>query len=513
LSSVKLSQAFFKSGLPHEPGWVDKIKLVLPDDYLPFEHQYSGTNLISVHDRAGLFDEAGAGKTLCLQLNALWRVSYGNKVLGLMPPVLLKQFHEALHNSFPDIEQYVSCEVFRGTPKQRQKLIERYQEYGWPDILLMTYQLFSGTKARPGYHLKMKDLDYSVLIADEAQALNNCDSKLHKRVFRYAGGREIEGDNSAALVLATGTPSHTRAEDCYGLIRLMSPYAYGSKSEFDRLHLEIDTIKIDQGEGKVISYDKVVGYNNLDVLTINLYAHSRRVEKKDVAPDMPPKIHTPIPLEMDPAHKTLYKKMIDERLLEVDGRLIDLTQESALRQAALQCISNPGKYSDKPIHNVMEEWLDGLLETIGIEHTKLFVIAHYNSTVAHLASYLSQYNPVILNSTVTNKDKSVEAFQKDDNCRVCIAHPKSGGTGLNFQKVCSNVAVYEAPDSPGDLSQAEDRVHRVVGTDETVNIWMPYAVGTLAARKIRRLVEKDSYINAVVGDRDALLGDLFDREN
>ena len=73
------------------------------------------------------------------------------------------------------------------------------------------------------------------------------------------------------------------------------------------------------------------------------------------------------------------------------------------------------------------------------------------------------------------------------------------------------MAVYEPPDSPGDLSQAEDRVHRVVGTDSTVNVWMPYATGTLAARKIKRLVKKDYYINRVVGDREALLGDLFDK--
>ena len=511
MSKIKLGKAFHTSGLPYQPGWVDEISVELPDDYTIFEHQYSGTNLLGVNTRAGLFDEAGAGKTMCLQLNALWRISYGNKVLGLMPPVLLKQFHSELHDKFPGIEDYVRCEIFRGTPAQRAKMVERYEIEGWPEILLMTYQLFNGTKSRPGLWRPMKERDYSVLIADEAQALNNCDSKLHKRVFNYVGGREVDAPTSNALVLATGTPSHTRAEDCYGLVRLMSPYAYGSKSEFDRLHLEIKTIKIDQGEGKVISYDQVVGYNNLDLLTVNLYAHSRRVEKRDVAPDMPPKIHTPIPLELTPPHKTLYKKIIDERLLEVDGRLIDLTQESALRQAALQCITNPNKYSDKPVSNVMEEWLDGLLETIGIEHTKLFIVAHYNDTIAHLKTYLKQYNPVVLNSTVTNKDHSVEAFKNHSNCRICIAHPKSGGTGLNFQKVCSNVAVYEAPDSPGDLSQAEDRVHRVVGTDATVNIWMPYATGTLAARKIKRLVKKDYHINRVVGDRKALLGELFDR--
>ena len=227
MSKIKLGKAFHTSGLPYQPGWVDEISVELPDDYTIFEHQYSGTNLLGINTRAGLFDEAGAGKTMCLQLNALWRISYGNKVLGLMPPVLLKQFHSELHDKFPGIEDYVRCEIFRGTPAQRAKMVERYEIEGWPEILLMTYQLFNGTKSRPGLWRPMKERDYSVLIADEAQALNNCDSKLHKRVFNYVGGREVDAPTSNALVLATGTPSHTRAEDCYGLVRLTAPMILG----------------------------------------------------------------------------------------------------------------------------------------------------------------------------------------------------------------------------------------------------------------------------------------------
>ena len=139
MAKISLSNALFKSGIPHEIPWASKTDLVLPNDHLPFKYQYSGANLLAVHERAALFDEAGTGKTISLQLNALWRVGTGNKVLGLMPPSLLDQFHTSFFETFPGIGQYVTCEIFAGTIMQRQGLVNRHNDLGLPDILLMTY--------------------------------------------------------------------------------------------------------------------------------------------------------------------------------------------------------------------------------------------------------------------------------------------------------------------------------------------------------------------------------------
>lgn len=500
MARIKLSKALRESGIAHDIYWADAVTINLPNDHLPFPHQYEGVNLMCTYDRSGLFDEAGTGKTLAMHISALWRIGCGNKVIALMPPVLLKQFYQELFDKFEDVGQYITVEIFRGTPTQRNKMISRYNQEGWPDLLLMTYDLFRGSRKYPGYSDLLKKSDYTMIYADEAQALNNVSSRVHKKVYSFIGGKNTERAD-AGLVLSTATPSHTKLEQCYGLIKMKTPHAYGTKKEFERLHVEFNPH---------VEWDEVIGYHNLDVLTVNLYSQARRVEKADVAKDMPPKINTLIPVELEPAHRKLYKKLLDERILELEDKFIDAVQASALRQTALQLVTNPNHYSDKPIKNNMEEALQALLDSINLDEHKVFILAHFNSTIDRLAEILKQYNPATLNSQTRDKDASKEAFLEDDKCRVLIAHPKSGGAGLNLQSVCAYVIFYECPDSPGDITQASERVHRIVGTNGTVNIYFLSPTGTWAANKITKVVDKAMDINSVVGDKKALLADLFD---
>ena len=514
MSTILLSEALENSFVSADDiWWADQVVITLDDDYLPFAHQYNGTNLLCTNVRAGLFDEAGTGKTMALHMNALWRIGCGNKVIGLMPPALLTQFYEELHNKFRGVENFITVEILQGTKAQRKKMTDRYDTEGWPDLLLMTYDLFRGSKPKKvkdakggvtlvsadGYHKRLKKADYSVLIADEAQALNNPSSRIHKKVYSFIGGKNIDRQD-AALVLSTATSCHTRLEQCYGLIRLKSPKAYGTKAEFERLHIEFNSHS---------PYREIIGYENLDILILNLYASARRVEKKDVAPDMPDKITTAIPVTLDPAHYKLYRKLLNERMLELEEGLVDALQQNALRQTALQLVTNPNKYSDVKIKNNMEEMLALQLDSIDLKLTKVFILAHFNTTVARLMEFLKEYNPVSMNSHTKSKEASRLAFLNDPECRIMIAHPKSGGAGLNLQSVCNNVIFYECPDSPGDITQASERVHRIVGTDSAVNIYFFSPERTWAATKIEKVVAKALDINKVVGDKKALMEDLF----
>ena len=512
MSTISLSDALHKSGISHSISWADNVIVTLPEDYLPFEHQYDGVNLLCTYDRAGLFDEAGTGKTLALHINALWRIGCDNKVVALMPPALLRQFYEELHNKFQGVSDFVTTEILQGTKAQREKMVARYEIEGWPDLLLMTYDLFRGSKPKKvkengaiklvsmdGYHARLKKEDYSVIIADEAQALNNPSSRIHKKVYKFIGGKNLD-KAEAALVLSTATSCHTRLEQCYGLIRLKSPKAYGTKAEFERLHIEFNPHS---------PFREIIGYENMDLLVMNLYSQARRVEKKDVAPDMPDRISTLLPVTLDPAHFKLYRKLLNERMLELEDGLIDALQQNALRQAALQLVTNPNKYSDTPIKNNMEEMLTLQLDSIDLGLTKVFILGHYNSTVERLMEFLKQYNPVSMNSHTKNKEASRKAFLEDPKCRIMIAHPKSGGAGLNLQSVCNNVIFYECPDSPGDITQASERVHRIVGTDATCNTYFLSPDRTWAATKIQKVAVKALDINKAVGDRKALMEDLF----
>ena len=488
-----------KSGIQDviEIPWSNTVSL--REGIVPFEHQLSGINLLHSYERAGLYDQTGTGKTLPIQAYSLYRAGEGHKVIALMPPALLLQFYESFYETFEGLEDKVTIEIFRGNPKQRNKILERWDREGCPDITMMTYNLFRGAGKNPGYANEFKKRGYNVLIADEAQALRNSSSGIHKKVYNFVGGKK-DTLGEYALVLSTGTPSHTHLEQNYGLIRLITPRAYGTKSEYERLHV----IK-----NYSSPFKEIIGYDNFDIMTINLYARARRVEKKDVAKDLPEKIHTVVPVDLDPAHMRLYKKLLDERVLELDGTFIDALQDQALRQIALRLVTDPNSFSDATIVNNMESTLLELVENIDLERTKVLVFIHFNDTADRLKVLLSEYKPAVVNGRTKNKEVEIKRFLHDDTCRVMIAHPLSAGAGLNLQSVCSDVIFYECPDSPGDLVQAEDRVHRISGTKETVNVYFLSPRNTWAAKKIRQVQKKDAMINKVVGDKTSLLNDLF----
>ena len=57
------------------------------------------------------------------------------------------------------------------------------------------------------------------------------------------------------------------------------------------------------------------------------------------------------------------------------------------------------------------------------------------------------------------KQRSVDAFQNDDNTRLIILNYRSGGTGLTLT-AASNVLFVEFPWTYSDCCQAEDGAHR-----------------------------------------------------
>jgi SNF2 family DNA or RNA helicase len=498
--SISFEELMLQSGIPEAQNipWAGQLKL--PDHIVPFPHQISGTNLLcGDFERCALYDQTGTGKTLPIQSAALYRVGSGHKVVGLMPPSLLTQFYCSFHDTFIGLSEFVKVEIFKGTTGQRKKMVERWDQTGLPDILLMTYGLFRGSGKFPGASAMLKSFGYNLLICDEAQALRTSSSAIHKKVYNYVGGKKDDA-GKFGLILSTGTPSHTHLEQNYGLIRLVTPRAYGSKSEYERLH-------VIRNHGS--PFKEITGYDNYDVMTMNLYARARRVEKKDVAKDMPDKLHTIIPVTLSTAHMNLYNQLLNERMLELDGKFIDAVQDQALRQIALRLVSCPQDFSDSKITNEMEASLLGWLDTIDLQRTKVLVFIHFNDTASRLMELLAEYRPALINGMVTNKDKPIHRFLHEETCRIMIAHPLSAGAGLNLQSVCSDVMFYECPDSPGDLVQAEDRVHRITGTKDTVNVYFLSAENTWAAKKIRQVYVKDEIINRVVGDKVALLHDLF----
>ena len=491
---------------------------LIPMPHEPFPHQIPALKKMLEYDRVGLFDDAGTGKTLPLQAYAALFALLGNKVIVCMPPALLGQFAETYAEFFAGIDAYLHIATFRGTVKQRDKMTEEWNRCNtWPDVLLMTYQMFSSfhhlktkkdktvrRKNMPSYIKKgvtrdakhrLLDKGYNVLVLDESQAVKTISSAITKKVNRYINHDDCN------LVLSTGSPLGNTPEDCYAPIKMLTPWIYATKAAFERKHI-IRNIHS--------PFKEIEEFINLDVLHINMFKQARRVTKEEVTKDLPEKLVSAIPVELSAAHKKLYRSLLTARILEFDGQVLDATNASKLRMTALQLISNPLNYMDagSTIDNNLFEACDQLIDSIDPKQHKIIIFSNFKATVAALKERYSEYNPATINSDTKDPNAERIRFTSDDSCRIIILNYIAGGVGLNLQ-IASYIIMFEPTGVPSQWHQAVARAHRAGQLADYVNVYLLDALHTYASRIIKNLIEKDEVANEVIRDPNKLLRELL----
>jgi len=447
--------------------------------------------------RYGDFSDPGCGKSLTSYLYLTAVMMNGRKAIAVMPPGLTEQYLEKYYEAIDVEAAGISTSLLNQTPVHRQKLYAKWNKEGWPDLLVMGYQMFLREGAK---YLRGKG--YNTFVADEAHSLKTASSKTHKLFKIFL--KDLEAPR---VLLMTGTPMPTTPECAYGVVSILSPVAYKSKAQFDRKHL----VKTQMGNFRV-----TVGYKNLDTLSENLYVNAQRVTKEEVLTLKKPNV-IPIDVNMATSHKKLYRKLLDERMLEFDGDIVPAIQSQTLRRYAMQVASNPNAYSDKPIQGNTLPRLDAILDSLGVvkfnksqvsggtkQLTKVMIFAWYKDTITMLAEHLAHLNPAIIDgSHDTNTNKKI--FIEDDTCRVVIVQPRSGGVGLDgMQNVCHNVVFFEPVTSPGEFDQAASRLIRS-GQKKVVNVYVFNIRGTVFTRAIRVMLGRAEDVKTVV----LKIGDLM----
>lgn len=526
-----LAEFWQAANIPGTPGWAYGIDL----PRTPFLHQITDLNHLAVHTRSGLFNDPGTGKTFPAQAHILWLVSLGNKAVCAMPPVLVKQFRDSFHANFPGIEKHVRIETFQGDVDARNQLIADWEARGWPDVLIMSFDMFSGKspteilslvkKRRKSAEKKglcpeqasiLSPADeanqttwlakgYNHLTLDEATAVKTPSSDLHKAVKQFAGP---DGAESNGLVLMTGSPVENNLTDLYGLIKLITPKRYASFKTFERLHCVMTYGR----------FPKLVGFQNQDYAYQSLYLHGRRVTKKE-ATDLPPRLVSEIRVDLAPRHLKLYKQLVKDRVLEIGDKVIDATTASSLYVKSQRMLLCPELFHYHETHgewkveNTLLTALDELIHSLG--GRKLILFCWFTESVRKLGMHYAKLNPAFLYGEVTGADREQmkQKFINDNSCRLMIANPRSGGVGVDgLQGVCSHAAFIEPIGVPGLFEQAISRVHRTGQKAESINIYLFTAMSTVAVKLRNDLARKEAEANSVVRDSKVLLGELMGTE-
>lgn len=121
---------------------------------------------------------------------------------------------------------------------------------------------------------------------------------------------------------------------------------------------------------------------------------------------------------------------------------------------------------------------------------KVVLFAHHKDLIAKLSAGLAQFSPVVLtgDTEMADRQAAVDRFQTDPACRVFLGSITAAGVGLTLT-AAAHVVFAELDWVPGNVSQAEDRCHRI-GQRSSVLVQHLVLSGSLDARMARILVAK-----------------------
>ena len=137
---------------------------------------------------------------------------------------------------------------------------------------------------------------------------------------------------------------------------------------------------------------------------------------------------------------------------------------------------------------------------------KAIVFCNFEATVEWFMDQLPQDSAVRLTGKESRKqrDRAVQTFQHNPDCRWFVANIKAAGVGLNLT-AATYVFFVSRPWTPADQEQAEDRAYRI-GQKRRVEIYIPIVPDTID-EQIRSLIlnkkkiTEDVLIGAVEADK------------
>jgi SNF2 family DNA or RNA helicase len=457
----------------------------------PFElrpYQEQEFTYLCEFDRTGNYAEPGTGKTTMATHHALHRRIAQPKIQWLiaMPPILLLQWELWLARvKHKASGKPLSTTVYAGTPAQRKALPLT------SEFILVSYGILKNDFDYLHDYFERRELG---IIADEATAIKNTESQTHKAINLIAENRPLQ--------LLTGTPVN-KPGDSYAYIKLIAPGVYRNRRQFDRLHMPLGD-----------DYGNVAQWHNLELMAQNMRVQTSRILRREVRKELPPVIYTPVHYKLAPAHLKLYRRLVEERLVEfADGTEIDAISAQALRSSLQQIVVNWGEFANDPrCKPAALEIVEETLEEIGDK--KLVVVANFRRSNHYLHTTLAEYGAVAIYGDVTPKGKqdALRAFISDPACRVLLVQPESAGYGIDgLQDVASDMLFLEAPTTPTPFQQVVARLDRD-GQLDVVHVRVAIAQGTVQVSMFNNLLNNDDLAYRVQGGYENLRRAVYGSE-
>jgi SNF2 family DNA or RNA helicase len=321
---------------------------------------------------------------------------------------------------------------------------------------------------------------YMAMVFDEAHVLSNPATNAFQGTYQLLFTRNMD------FLEMTATPCTTELRSAYGHIRLKTPEAYNSLDHFDRLHTLWQV---------GAPHKTPAGYRDIPVIEAHLNNKAVRRRQDEVLDLKQPNLieHW---VELEYKHAEVYRTLLEQRILELGDEILVARNQQALRQMALQLITNIEKFSDVMLDDQPLENLREIINHVGDE--KVAVFCNFQDTVRKIEREFKHLNPALVYGP-SDVQANVDKFNNDPSCKLIILNYQSGGAGFNLQDVCRYVVFFEPTGSPGMLVQALGRVQRQ-GQESLVIAWIFRYAATISSKLLSKAFSRASDIKEVMDD-------------
>lgn len=402
-------------------------------------YQKNGYAWLNYMDKLGfgacLADDMGLGKTLQVltYLEKLRKREKNARVLLIVPASLLGNWQREAEKFAPKLDLLI---LHGSSAPVLGKLVSEEPAF----LNITTYGMIPRIK-------ELKDINWTCIILDEAQAIKNPATKQTKEIKKLSGRMRIA---------MTGTPIENDLTNLWSLFDFLNKGLMGTSAEFGQF-----TKRLKEHPEKYAQLKSMVAPFML-----------RRVKTdKSIIADLPEKLESIDYAALSKKQVVLYRKTVEEmeeRILNSEGierRGVVLATIIKLKQIC----NHPDQYLGQETFSGDDSGkfalLKSICETIYEKRERVLVFTQFREITEYLAQFLKEIfhtDGYVLHggTPVSRRSKIVEAFQGDAYVPYIVLSVKAGGTGLNLTKA-NHVIHFDRWWNPAVENQATDRAFRI----------------------------------------------------
>ena len=323
--------------------------------------------------------------------------------------------------------------------------------------------------------------EYDMVVIDEFHRIKSVKTdwtKIIKRAFR---------DTVDKKILISGTAIKSRPMEFFSGLNFMDPEMWNSSHDY--------------GIRYCAAYETNFGWDysgasNLEELFTRISPYFLRRLKKDDLSQLPPKTYTEIEIELTPAQRTEYNRLLKEMKLVINE---DGTEEEK-EEGYLEKIHKLKQFTGRV---KMERMIkDGVIDDITSNGEKLVVMSDYQFLAEELHKEYKD-KAVLHTGSMGQEDKqlSVDSFQENKNIGLFSGMIGASGVGITLTEASKLIFLGFAW-TPADMEQAEDRIHRATTTHDNIQIIQYICADTMDVDINELLKEKSQVVSKVLDNKD-----------